>query len=113
MSAKSLITAMENRLPIKVVQGDDERLVSHIYVTRDEGRLVWGEPGFMLNADTFGVHLAEGPVRGDGPWRVGDYLFVEMDEDDDLQYDHTAMILMEKERGDDYEQAVRALAQAF
>jgi hypothetical protein len=113
MSAQSLLEAVAKRLPIKAVWQGDERIVSHIYITRDGQRLIWGEPNWLTSADTQGVHLIEGAVTGDDPWRAGETEFIEMDEQDDLQYLHTSMALLEEEQGHDYEKAVQILSKAF
>ena len=113
MSAASLADAIEKRLPIKVVRGSDERLVSHVFVAKGGQRLIWGEPNWYSSADTHGVHLVSGTVTGDGPWKAGPYIFIEMEEQDNLQYDHTSMVLLEKEQGEDYKQMVSALSKAF
>ena len=107
--------AVKNRLPIKAVTEGGDRLVSHIHVDTAVPRVVWAEKDWLTNQDTFGVHLIDGRVTGNGPWRVGDVKFEMFDDDDDyvLVMAYVNMLNEEDAEGHDYTAAVIALSQAI
>ena len=74
--------AFENHLPLKVIiSRDHERVIAEGFIV-GEGVVFYDV--FWYEASSHPIHLIEGEISGEGPWRVGEMVIEEMKEDEFL-----------------------------
>ena len=77
-----LAEAFENHLPLKVIiSKDHERVIAEGFIV-GEGIVFYDV--FWYEASFHPIHLIEGEISGEGPWRVGEMVIEEMKEDEFL-----------------------------